>query len=162
MIGEVLRPQGVHGEAKIRPFSAAPDAFLKWKTVYLCDKGQYQPIGMKCSRVHDGFAYATLDDVDRLRGRELWIDRAHAMKLAKDEVYISDLIGCKAVDENGQEIGTLKDVLQHGPVDVYVFRTPKGEMMAPALKAVFTDVDVEAQLISVDSTKLNEVAVFED
>ncbi len=108
MIGEVLRPQGVHGEAKIRPFSASPESFLKWKTVYFCDKGEYRPVGMKCSRVHDGFAYATLEgcdtpeDVDRIRGRELWIDRAHASKLAKDEVYISDLIGCRAVDENGQ------------------------------------------------------------
>ena len=43
--------------------------------------------------------------------------------LQEDEVYICDLIGCEAVDETGAVVGTLTDVLQHGPVDVYVFRT---------------------------------------
>ena len=35
-------------------------------------------------------------------------------------------------------------------------------MMAPALKAVFPQVDVETRRISVDSQRLSEVAVYED
>ena len=77
-------------------------------------------------------------------------------------MYISDLIGCKAVDENGTEIGTLTDVLQHGVVDVYVFKTPTGTLMAPALKAVFPTVDVRAGRIDVCAERLDEVAVRED
>ena len=77
-------------------------------------------------------------------------------------MYICDLIGCEAVDEAGTVVGTLTDVLQHGPVDVYVFRTACGTMMAPALKAVFPRVDVTARRIDVCAERLQEVAVVED
>ena len=107
MIGEVLKPQGVRGEVKIKPYAADLEAFHDWKTLYLLDGTVYQPIKASCSRVHDGFAYVTLgdcktmDDAEKLRGQKLYIDRAHALSLAEDEVYISDLIGCAAVDETG-------------------------------------------------------------
>ena len=120
MIGEVLKPQGVRGEVKIKPYAADLEAFHDWKTLYLHDSASYQPIKASCSRVHDGFAYVTLgecktmDDAEKLRGQKLYIDRAHALSLAEDEVYISDLIGCVAVDETGASLGKLTDVLQHG------------------------------------------------
>ena len=168
LIGEVLRPQGVRGEAKIRPYAANPEDFRRWTTLFLQSGTDYAPIACACSRVHDGFVYATLgdcanpDDVEKLRGRRLFIDRAHANALEEDEVYICDLIGCEAVDETGAVVGTLTDVLQHGPVDVYVFRTARGTMMAPALKAVFPRVDVAARRIDVCAERLQEVAVLED
>ena len=168
LIGEVLRPQGVRGEAKIRPYAANPEDFRRWTTLFLQSGTDYAPIACACSRVHDGFVYATLgdcanpDDVEKLRGRRLFIDRAHANALEEAEVYICDLIGCEAVDETGAVVGTLTDVLQHGPVDVYVFRTPRGTLMAPALKAVFPRVDVAARRMDVCAERLQEVAVLED
>lgn len=168
MIGEVLRPQGVKGEAKVRPHTANPDAFKKWTTLYLQDGTMYTPISVKCSRVHDGFAYLTLgecstpEEVDKLRGRQLFIDRAHANRLGKNEVYIVDLIGCEAVNETGEVVGTLKDVLQNGPVDVYVFQTKRGTMMAPAILAAFPQVDAENKKMTVCQARLDEVAVFEN
>lgn len=168
MIGEVLKPQGIHGEAKIKSYAADLNDFCRWTTLYRKQDETYLPVPAKCSRVHDGFAYVTLEgcttpqDVEKLRGTQLYIDRDHAMDLAEDEVYISDLIGCQAIDEQGQVIGTLTDVLQHGAVDVYVFKTPKGSMMAPALKEVFPTVDVVQGRITVNSQRLDEVAVRED
>ena len=168
MIGEVLKPQGVRGEAKIRPYAANPEDFRRWTTLYLREGDDYVPVAASCSRVHDGFAYVTLEGcdapeaVEALRGRELYIDRAHAAPLDEGAVYICDLIGCEAVDERGESVGTLTEVLQNGPVDVYVFRRGRGTLMAPALKAVFPAVDVEHKRISVDSARLSEVAVYED
>jgi len=168
MIGEVLKPQGVRGEVKVKPYAADLEAFHDWKTLYLLDGTVYQPIKAVCSRVHDGFAYVTLgdcktmDDAEKLRGQKLYIDRAHALSLAEDEVYISDLIGCAAVDETGASLGKLTDVLQHGAVDVYVFQSDKGEWMAPALKAVFPAVDVQNRVIRVVREKLDEVAVYNE
>ena len=168
MVGEVLRPQGVRGEAKIKPYASNPDDFKRWKVLYLKDGDAYRPVSAKCSRVHDGFAYLTLEgcsspeDVEKLRGRELYVDREHASPLGEDEVYISDLIGCEAVTREGETVGTLVDVLQYGHVDTYVFRTRRGSMMAPALKAVFVETDVENRRLTVDRERLEEVAVFED
>ena len=168
LIGEVLKPQGLRGEVKIKPHCADISMFEDWKTVYLAEKdGSYSPLPCALNRIHDGFVYAVLgncasvEDAERLRARELYIDRAHAAPLQDGECYIADLIGCEAVDENGNVLGTLKEVLQHSPVDTWVF-SGKRPFMAPALLSVFPDVDAEHKKISVISEKLEEVAVFED
>lgn len=168
MIGEVLRPQGVRGEVKVKPYAAQPEMFLQWATLYTQAGEVFIPHAARCSRVHEGFAYVTLDGAatreaaEALRGTQLWIDRAHAAALPEDACYISELLGCRGVDAAGEEIGVLTEVLQHGPVDTYVFRTPRGTLMAPALKRVFPQVDVEARRITVDRQALAEVAVVED
>lgn len=69
MIGEVLKPQGVRGEVKIKPYAADLEAFHDWKTLYLLDGTVYQPIKASCSRVHDGFAYVTLGDCKTMETR---------------------------------------------------------------------------------------------
>ena len=168
LVGEILKPQGVRGEAKIKPYASNPDDFKRWKTLYLKEGEVYRPLEARCSRVHDGFAYVTLEgcttpeDVERLRGKVIYVDRAHAAKLGEDEVYISDLIGCEAFTREGEKVGVLIDVLQYGTVDTYVFRTKHGSLMAPALKAVFVETDVENRKIVVDRERLEEVAVLED
>ncbi len=169
LIGEVLKPQGLHGEAKVKPYARDPEAFLDWKTLYLKEKDAWIPIAAKCSRVQGGFAYVTLagctrpEDVEKRRGQALYIDRAHASPLPEGMVYISDLMGCEATDETGRVLGTLTDVLQHGPTDVYVFRGPGGKTwMAPALPDAFPEKDVAAGVIRVNSARLKEVAVYED
>ena len=168
-IGEVLKPQGIRGEAKVRPYTDDPENFRRWTTLYRRDGGEWIPVGSRFSRVHDGFVYLTLEgcaapeDVEKLRGLELWIDRAHASPLPEGMYYLADLMGCEARDEAGASLGTLTDVLRHGPTDVYVFTAPGGKTwMAPALPEVFPVKDVEAGIIRVNSARLKEVAVYED
>ena len=168
MIGELHQPQGIKGEVKIKPYAANHDDFRRWKTLYIKQGENYAPIKVKCNRIHDGFVYAMLgacasmEDAEKYRAVQLYIDRAHANPLDEDEVYISDLIGCEGIDEEGESIGVLQDVLQHGVVDVYVFKQKGKSVMAPALKAVFPTVDVAEKRISVVREKLGEVAVWEE
>ena len=167
MIGEILKPQGLRGECKIRPFTTDVSLFETWSTVYLCRKEGYTPLSLAFQRIREGFVYAvpgdcrTPEDVERLRGEKLYIDRAHAAPLPEGAAYIADLIGCRAVDENGRDLGELTDVLQHGSVDTWVFSGPK-PFMAPALLSVFPEVKVAEKRILVRSDLLEEVAVFED
>ncbi len=168
MIGEVLKPQGIRGECKIRPWAAEPERFRHWDPLYLEKDGQYVPLRVRFHRLHEGFVYATLgecasaEDAELLRGQRLYVDRAHASPLAEGAVYIADLIGCEAVDEEGRTLGTLREVLQNGPVDTWVFRGEHAGFMAPALQAVFPEVDTAHRRIRVDARRLDEVAVFED
>ncbi len=168
MIGEILKPQGVRGECKIRSWAAQTELFSSWKTLYLESGGVFTPLSCRFGRIHDGFVYATLgdcasmEDAEKLRGRLLYIDRAHAAPLAEGDVYIADLIGCEAKDGDGNSLGRLTEVLQHGSVDTWVFRGKEGGFLAPALKDVFTEVDTAERVIRVDARRLQEVAVFED
>ena len=165
MIGEVLKPQGVRGECKIRSYAADVEMFHEWKTLYRKTKEGYEPVTVRTARIRDGFVYAFLDGSDsadaaeKFRGAELYVDRAHAAPAEEDATLIADLIGCEARDEDGTPVGTLTDVLQYGTVDTWVFRTAEGTLMAPALKAVFPEVDPEKKTILAVRERLEEVAV---
>ena len=152
---------------KVRPYAADPDMFLEWTTLYLQQGKSYLPRKAHCSRVHDGFAYLTLEGVtdrdgaEALRGTQLWIDRAHACQLPEDACYVCELMGCRAVDETGTEIGTLTDVLQYGSVDTYVFQTP-GQHDGPGAQARLSRGGRGEQNNPRQRPALDEVAVFED
>ena len=167
MIGTVLKPQGIRGEVKIKPYASRIEMFFTWKNIFLEDHGAWTSLPVKTTRIHDGFVYAFLadcssaDDAEAYRGRDLYIDRAHAAPPEDGAVYIADLIGCEAVDEDGNPVGTLTDVLQYGSVDTWVFKTTSGTMMVPALLSVFPQVDPAAGRILVCAEKLREVAVYD-
>ena len=165
-IGQVLKPHGVRGEVKVKPLTDDPRRFFALERVFLRDSEGYAPHGAHCIRVHDGFAYLRFDGAEdraaaeTLRGQLLYVDRAHAVELPEDTEFICDLIGCVAFDTRGERVGALTDVLQPGAHDVYVFDTPDGELLVPALKRVILEVDVAARRMLIDSRTLAEVAVY--
>lgn len=166
MIATVLKPQGVRGECKIQSWAADIELFRHWNTLYRKTDAGFEPVSVRVSRIRDSFVYAFLndcssaDEAEKYRGTELYVDRMHASPTAEDAVLIADLIGCRAVDENNEVIGTLSDVLQYGTVDTWVFRTAKGTLMAPALKSVFPEVDTKSKTITVVRSRLEEVSVL--
>ena len=165
MIATVLKPQGVRGECKLRSWAADIGRFRRWTTLYRKSGAGFEPVSVRVSRIGDGFVYAFLngssdaDQAEAFRGADLYVDRKHAAPMDEDAVLIADLIGCEARDEQGAVIGTLSEVLQHGTVDTWVFRTSGGTLMAPALKAVFPVVDPENKTILVVRERLEEVCV---
>lgn len=168
LIGTVLKPQGIHGECKIKSYAADVDSFQRWKEFYRLSDGSFSPLPFSLKRIHDGFVYAVLgnaadmEGAEAFRGCDLYVHRRDTVSSGQNGSLIADLIGCRAIDESGLELGVLTDVLQHGPVDTWVFRTPSGLLMAPALLSVFPVVDVDAGRIEVCSERLQEVAVRED
>ena len=165
MIGTVLKPQGVRGECKIRSWAADISRFSTWKVLYMKTVDGFMPVALDVARISDGFVFAHLDgsssanEAENYRGTDLYVDRENAAPAEEDATLIADLIGCTARDENGTEIGVLTNVLQHGTVDTWVFKTASGTLMAPALLSVFPAVDPENKAISVIREKLEEVAV---
>ena len=167
-VGEVLRPQGIRGEIKVRPWTDVPEELTELRTLYLRAGEGWTPLTVEAARVREGFAYLRLegcgsaDAAEKLRGCALYAAREDLGEPEGDTDFIADLIGCRAVDEGGRELGVLRDVLQYGPTDVYAFDAPEGGWMAPALKVVFTAVDKVAGVIRVDAVRLGEVIVRED
>ena len=167
-IGEVLRPHGIQGLVKVRPETDDPQRFLALKSVWLAQGKDYRPAEVREASVReDGFVYLRLDgaesrnDAEKQRGLLLYVDRANARELGRDEWFICDLIGCRVSTDTGDDLGEVTDVMQPGPNDVFVIRTPRGEMLVPVLKKVLASVDVENRRIVLDHERLREVAVFD-
>ena len=165
LIGQVLRPQGIRGLVKVRPDTDDPGRFEALECVYLKNGSLYARASVDEVSVRDDGVYLRLmgvqtrDEAEKQRGWMLYVDRAHAVELEENETFICDLIGCRVVDLQGNELGRIRDVLQPGGNDVYVIQTPRGEMLLPALKHVIPTVDVENSVVVVDEKRLPEVAV---
>ena len=140
--GEVVGTHGIQGEVKILPWADGPEFLLGFKTLYLNGK----PYAVRSSRVHKTCVLARLEGVDTpeqatlLRKQVVTVDRT-GVKLPDGAVFIADLIGCRALDDDGNEFGKITDVLTMPSSDVYVVKGEKTYMI-PAVKAFVREVNV--------------------
>lgn len=168
MIGEITKPQGVRGELKLRPYTCDPDRFAGLEQAYFKRGDAYEPVRLNVNRIGADAVYLNVEGIEdrnaaeRLRGERLYIDRAHAVNLDEDSCFVCDLYGLHGIDDSGRDLGELKDVLQPGGNDVYVFNGPMGEVLVPALKSVVLKVDLDKGEMLLDAKRLNEVAVFDE
>ena len=95
-----------------------------------------------------------INDIEKYKGKSLFVARENAVELEEDEYYIADLIGMDVVLEDGSKFGTLKDVMETGANDVYVVEDTKGaEVLLPAIKECILDVDVEKNVMTIHLMK---------
>ena len=147
--GQVVSTHGIQGEVKILPWADGPEFLLDFKTYYLNGK----PYEVLSSRVHKTCVLAKLRGVDTpeqatlLRGQTVTIDRS-GVRLHEGTVFIADLIGCAALDDDGHEIGKLTEVLTMPSSDVYVIKGTHTYMI-PAVKEFVREIDVAARRVRV-------------
>ena len=147
--GEIVSTHGIQGELKILPWADSPEFLLKFKTLYL-DGKEYT---VRSSRVHKTCVLVKLDSIDDpetatlLRGKTVYIDR-EKVRLPKGTVFIADLLGCRVITEEGEEIGKIKDVLTLPASDVYVIHGEK-KYMIPAVKEFVKEICVEEGYVRV-------------
>ena len=85
-----------------------------------------------------------INDIEKYRQKSLYVTRKNAVRLQRDEYFIADLIGLKVQDEDGKELGTVKDVIETGANDVYEVEMADGKsLLLPAIKQCILNVDVE-------------------
>ncbi len=149
-VGKVVNTHGVKGELKVIPLTSDLSRFDYLLFVTAKYEGELREFRVLSARLHKNTVLIKLKDIDtmndaeKLKGQELWVERKHARKLEEDEYFICDLIGLK-VYENDIYLGTVTDVLQTGSNDVYIVKDSdkSGEILLPALKSVVVNVDIE-------------------
>lgn len=160
-VGEVLKPQGIRGELKIKPFTDDAEVFCAFSRVFVGDT----PYKVLSVRTGGGAVYLGLKGVaDRnaaelLRGKEIVIPRDEAPEPEEGRYYVADLLGCDIVTEGGKILGKLKDVRQ-AATDVYTLFDGARDILFPVADGVVLAVDIEAGTITVDEKRFYEVAVL--
>ncbi len=155
-VGAITQTHGVRGEVKVFPTTDDPKRFKRLKSVLL-DTGsgimELKIEGVKFFKQYVILKFEGLDnanDVEKYKKKNLYVTRENAVKLGKDEYFIADLIGMKVFEEDGSEIGELKDVITTGANDVYVVEGFKyGEVLIPAIKDCILKVDMEERRMEV-------------
>ena len=161
IVGEVLKPQGIRGELKIKPFTDDAQVFRAFSRVFVGET-EYKVLSV---RTGGGAVFLGLKGVaDRnaaelLRGQQITVLREEAPVPEEGRYYIADLLGCRLVTQEGEVLGTLTDVRQ-AATDVYTVEMDGKEVLFPAAEGVVTAVDVEGGVITVDKKRFYEVAVL--
>ena len=150
-VGVITTTHGVRGEVKVFPTTDDAARFKKLKQVIL-DTGKenltLEIAGVKFFKnmvILKFKGYDNINDVERFRKKSLYVTRENAVKLKKNEYFIADLIGIQVVSDEGEELGTISDVLQTGANDVYVVsKDGAKDLLIPAIHACIQNVDVAA------------------
>ena len=155
-VGVISSTHGVRGEVKVFPTTDDPARFEELEAVLLDtgkEKLELEIAGVKFFKnmvILKFKGYDSINDVERYRGRDLWITREQAVPLGEDENFVADLIGLAVVTDGGETLGTMKDVMFTGANDVYVVERENGkELLLPAIKDCILDVDLENGVMTV-------------
>ena len=114
------------------------------------------PLTVAASRPHKqhllvrfkGFADRT--QAESLHGRLLVIPTDQASALDEDEYYPHQVTGARAITEDGEDLGEIIQVLFTGANEVFVVRSPDGELLIPVLKSVVLDIDYNNGVVLVN------------
>lgn len=149
-VGIIASTHGVRGEVKVYPTTDDPRRFRRLKEVVLDtgkEKMNLEIEGVKFFKQFVILKFKGLDNINNIekyRQKSLYVTRKNAVRLQRDEYFIADLIGLKVQDEDGKELGTVKDVIETGANDVYEVEMADGKsLLLPAIKQCILNVDVE-------------------
>ena len=155
-VGAITSTHGVRGEVKVFPTTDDAKRFSKLKEVEMETKEGTTTLHIKGVKYFKQFVilkfaeFDSLNDVEAIKGRKLFVTRKNAVKLQKDEFFIADLIGLKVVDEQKGLEGIVNDVLQTGANDVYDITLDDGRvLLLPAIKDCVLHVDMENGIIKI-------------
>lgn len=157
VIGRITRPHGVRGEVRVEPHTDQPERFGWLGRVFVGDDSP-QAMTVERVRLHQGVVILKLggsdsrDHAEMLRGKWVLIPADEAIPLEQGELFLYQLVDMNVVNEEGETLGTVEDVLQTGANDVLIVRTrdePPRELLIPDIPDVVLDVDPEAHRVVV-------------
>ena len=162
IIAEVLKPQGIRGELKVKTFTDTPENVKAFKTVYI-DNVPYKILSFRVG--NDGAAYLGLRGIpDRnaaelFRGKTIEGEREDGPALDEGQYYIVDILGLSCETEEGEVLGTVTDI-NNLSSDIYTIEKAGKKILFPAVKGVVVKVDLSAKKLIVNKAVFDEIAVY--
>jgi 16S rRNA processing protein RimM len=155
-VGVISSTHGVRGEVKVYPTTDDVNRFKSLKSVILDNGREHMDLEIQGVKFFKNMVilkfkgFDSIDDIEKYKGKDLLITRDQAVELGPDENFIFDLIGLRVVTDNGEEFGTLTDVIKTGANDVYEVKTAEGkEVLFPAIKECVLNVDLTEGIVTV-------------
>ncbi|MCL2375458.1 MAG: ribosome maturation factor RimM [Firmicutes bacterium] len=163
-IGQIVKPQGVKGAVKVKPFTNDIKRFEKLKSVVI------DSVTHKIEEVSfvGGFVVlkfencASRNEAESFRNKFITVDKSFIPVPKEGEYFIADLIGLAVVDENNKELGKIVQINAFGSADVVECMGKNGAFRFPFLERIVKEVLLEKKQFCVFKKKLGEVIVYDD
>ncbi|MFB4184713.1 MULTISPECIES: ribosome maturation factor RimM [Bacillus amyloliquefaciens group] len=158
-VGKIVNTHGIKGEVRvISKTDFAEERYKPGNTLYLFAEGTAEPIKVTVSahRLHKQFhllqfkEMPSLNEVEHLRNMVIKVPEEDLGELEEDEFYFHEIIGCEVVSEDGELIGTVKEILTPGANDVWVVaRKGKKDALIPYIASVVKDININEKKIKI-------------
>lgn len=154
LLGLLRRSHGLRGDVIMDVFTDFPERLTPGKTVLVGEN--HRPLVIRNVRSKNkelliGFeGYENPESTSDLRNQRVYISANEVPSLPEGEYYHHELIGLRVVNQSGEELGLLDDILETGANDVYVVKSADGnEMMVPAVDEFILDIDLTRRVMKV-------------
>ena len=136
----------------------ADTRYQEGNEVYLCSPNtkERQIVTVEAYRSSGMFDFVKVKGVNSkeealaYKGYEIRAEKDYN-SLEKDEYYFIDLVGCKVLDEKGQEVGVVKEVEEFpAHLTLRVKRAGKEDFFVPFVKAFIRRVDINKKEIEIN------------
>lgn len=155
-VGVFGAPHGVRGEMRLKSYTGDPLAIIDYAP--LTDQsGQRRFVLKKARPFKDDLLIVSLEGVaDRdaaakLTNLELYASREVMPEAEDDEFYHADLIGLRAIDVSGNDIGIVLAIHNFGAGDIVEIKPVEGGQthLLPFTKAIVPHIDLAHGTIQV-------------
>lgn len=153
-IGFLRRPHGVKGEVIMDLHTDFPDRIKAGRKVYVGDKHEAATLGSV--RPHGNGILVRIRGIDtpeaagRFRNQWVYVKATEVPQLPEGQHYKYELIGLQVVEDTGNALGELIEILETGANDVYIVKNEAGkEVLIPAIPSVILETDMEARVMKV-------------
>ena len=157
-VGKVVNTHGIRGDVRVMPTTDfVVERFAKGQDLYLQQAGEPLKLIVESARQHKGFilvkfvGYDNINDVQAFRDHELMVSGKDQQPLEDGQYYYHQIIGLSVKTVDGEELGTIKEILSPGANDVWVVqRDGKKDLLLPVIDDVVKDVDLDAGEVTVE------------
>ncbi len=156
VVGVVVRPHGVRGELKIEIQSDNPKRFEPGSDLLLAlPHAPPRRVRVEAFRGVRGGGllvlegYETRDQAEELRGARLEVDVRDVPPAPPGLYYHYELVGCRCVTAEGEELGRVVEVVEDGGGHLLRLRRGSREVLVPFVEAFLKRLDVAARRIEV-------------
>ena len=151
-VGAITQTHGIKGEVKVFPMTDDISRFKNMKNLLLdCGKEGYKTLEVENVRSQKNIVILkfkgidNINDIEKYKGKGLFVEKSNRVKLKKDEYFIADLIDLDVYLDTdlGNVFGQLIDVFETGANDVYSIKTiDDKQILVPAIKDCIKEVDI--------------------
>ncbi|MFW6278602.1 MAG: ribosome maturation factor RimM [Bacillota bacterium] len=154
-IGKIVSNQGNKGEVRVIPLTDFPGRFEDLVEITVRRDGKCQKLEVESVRYHKNFVvlkFCGVDDIGEalaFKNSFLQIPEQDLVPLTEDDYYIYRIIGYSVYTVDDVLLGTLKDVIETGGVDIFLVEGEDKEYMIPGSKEIITSIEPEEESIFV-------------
>ncbi len=158
-VGKIVNTHGIAGEVRVISRTDFKDErYKKGNKLYLFmpDNAEPIPLTVKSWRTHKNFdllsfeGYNSINDVEKWKGGILKVSEEQLNSLDEDEYYFHEIIGCKVLLPNDEEIGKVTEILTPGANDVWVVKGKGKTYYIPYIEHVVVEVNVKEKYIVIE------------